>query len=124
MLGKDEEVKVLLTACMRVGRTATLPHYPTNYPTPRVERHHARFDIVTVNTPRAHITNMAALECLRDISLEAEYLIVAIPNDSMMHTRWYRSISGKSLRELTAGEMIPLEPLVKQAQRSGFPLKL
>ncbi|KAH6699790.1 FAD binding domain-containing protein [Leptodontidium sp. MPI-SDFR-AT-0119] len=36
---------------------------------------------------------MAALECLRDISLE--YLIVAIPNDSMMHTRWYRSISGE-----------------------------
>ena len=49
----------------------------------------------TASTPRAHITNAAALECLRDIGLEREALQVASPNDSMMHTRWCRTMAGE-----------------------------
>jgi 2-polyprenyl-6-methoxyphenol hydroxylase-like FAD-dependent oxidoreductase len=37
----------------------------------------------TSDTPRAHITNMAAMECLRDIGLEEEYVIAATKDDCM-----------------------------------------
>ena len=49
----------------------------------------------TSNTPRAHITNMAALECLRDIGLEAECEKVASDGKDMMHTRWCHSMAGE-----------------------------
>ncbi|CZR67989.1 related to phenol 2-monooxygenase [Phialocephala subalpina] len=49
----------------------------------------------TADTPRAHITNMAALECLRDIGLEEECQKVAVKGDSMLHTRWCRSMAGE-----------------------------
>ncbi|KAF7882770.1 uncharacterized protein EAF02_006133 [Botrytis sinoallii] len=49
----------------------------------------------TADTPRAHITNMAAMECLRDIGLEEECLQVAVKGDSMLHTRWCRSLAGE-----------------------------
>lgn len=49
----------------------------------------------TADTPRAHITNMAALECLRDIGLEEECLKVAVKGDSMLHTRWCNSLAGE-----------------------------
>jgi len=42
----------------------------------------------TADTPRAHITNMAALECLRDIGLEEECIAAATKGDCMQHTRW------------------------------------
>ncbi|KAK3078219.1 hypothetical protein LTS18_008130, partial [Coniosporium uncinatum] len=45
-------------------------------------------------TPRAHITNMAALECLRDLGLEEECVKQAAPNEGMLHTRWVRSMAG------------------------------
>ncbi|EHK25592.1 uncharacterized protein TRIVIDRAFT_189361 [Trichoderma virens Gv29-8] len=49
----------------------------------------------TANTPRAHIMNMAALECLRDIGLDKEMLRVASDGDSMVHTRWCHSMAGE-----------------------------
>ncbi|KXX81605.1 Phenol 2-monooxygenase [Madurella mycetomatis] len=49
----------------------------------------------TAETPRAHITNMAGLECLRDIGLERDCLDVATPSHHMAHTRWCRSMAGE-----------------------------
>ncbi|KAH6842198.1 FAD binding domain-containing protein [Chaetomium sp. MPI-CAGE-AT-0009] len=49
----------------------------------------------TAETPRAHITNMAGLECLRDIGLEQDCLNVATPSHNMAHTRWCRSMAGE-----------------------------
>lgn len=48
----------------------------------------------TADTPRAHITNMAALECLRDIGLEEECLAQATASQNMEHTRWCHSMAG------------------------------
>jgi hypothetical protein len=49
----------------------------------------------TADTPRAHITNMAALECLRDIGLEEEFHKLAVKGECMLHTRWCRSMTGE-----------------------------
>lgn len=49
----------------------------------------------TAATPRAHITNMAALECLRDIDLEIECMNAASANDNMQHTRWCKTMAGE-----------------------------
>ncbi|EAW15394.1 FAD binding domain protein [Aspergillus fischeri NRRL 181] len=48
----------------------------------------------TANSPRAHITNMAALECLRDIGLDRELERIATKNEHMVHTRWCHSMAG------------------------------
>ncbi len=48
----------------------------------------------TAKEPRAHITNPAALECLRDIGLESEVLGVATPQSHMEHTRWCHDMAG------------------------------
>ncbi|KAK2767558.1 hypothetical protein FQN54_003716 [Arachnomyces sp. PD_36] len=50
----------------------------------------------TANTPRAHITNMAALECLRDIGLDKELEKLASKGEEhMVHTRWCHSMAGE-----------------------------
>ncbi|KAL2784706.1 FAD binding domain-containing protein [Aspergillus keveii] len=50
----------------------------------------------TADTPRAHITNMAALECLRDIGLDREIQRVACDGEEhMVHTRWCHSMAGE-----------------------------
>ncbi|KAH6721692.1 FAD binding domain-containing protein [Leptodontidium sp. MPI-SDFR-AT-0119] len=54
----------------------------------------------TADTPRAHITNMAALECLRDIGLQEELLKVAVTRNSMQHTRWGRSMAGEEFARI------------------------
>lgn len=54
----------------------------------------------TSDTPRAHITNMAALECLRDIGLEAECLAQATKSDCMEHTRWCYSMAGEEFARI------------------------
>ncbi|CAI4218722.1 unnamed protein product [Parascedosporium putredinis] len=55
----------------------------------------------TANTPRAHITNMAAVECLRDIDLERDIKQVASKGDShMVHTRWCHSMAGQEFARL------------------------
>lgn len=51
--------------------------------------------VSTAETPRAHITNMAALECLRDIGLEEECLKHATSSGNMEHTRWCHSMAGE-----------------------------
>ncbi|KAK5129379.1 hypothetical protein LTR08_003539 [Meristemomyces frigidus] len=48
----------------------------------------------TAKEPRAHITNPAALECLRDIGLEPEVIRNATHGDHMQHTRWCHSMAG------------------------------
>lgn len=64
------------------------------------------------DTPRAHITNMAALgtlrgsiptsrslltvtDCLRDIGLDEECYRVGTSGDCMVHTRWSHSMAGE-----------------------------
>ncbi|KAM6521885.1 hypothetical protein FALCPG4_011587 [Fusarium falciforme] len=54
----------------------------------------------TANTPRAHITNMAALECLRDIGLDRDILQVASKGHCMVHTRWCHSMAGDEFARL------------------------
>lgn len=49
----------------------------------------------TSDTPRAHITNPAALECLRDIDLEKTCLSQAVEGDCMIHTRWCHDMTGE-----------------------------
>ncbi|PLB47300.1 FAD-binding monooxygenase [Aspergillus steynii IBT 23096] len=50
----------------------------------------------TADTPRAHITNMAALECLRDIGLYGELEGLGCKGtDYMQHTRWCHSMAGE-----------------------------
>ncbi|KAL4994849.1 FAD binding domain-containing protein [Aspergillus recurvatus] len=50
----------------------------------------------TANTPRAHITNMAALECLRDLGLDREIMKIACDGEQhMVHTRWCHSMAGE-----------------------------
>ncbi|CAO2652337.1 Nn.00g006200.m01.CDS01 [Neocucurbitaria sp. VM-36] len=47
------------------------------------------------DTPRAHITNMAALECLRDIGLEEQCVSTGAEGHHMEHTRWCESMAGE-----------------------------
>lgn len=50
----------------------------------------------TASTPRAHITNMAALDCLRDIGVDTELNRIASKGEQhMVHTRWCRSMAGE-----------------------------
>ncbi|GAB0135392.1 hypothetical protein EsDP_00003732 [Epichloe bromicola] len=51
----------------------------------------------TAETPRAHITNMAAMECFRDIGLDRECIKMAAHAESMQHTRWCLSMAGEEL---------------------------
>ncbi|RDA90638.1 hypothetical protein CP533_6838 [Ophiocordyceps camponoti-saundersi (nom. inval.)] len=54
-------------------------------------------DSGTADTPRAHITNMAAMECLRDIGLDRDVDRVASRHGCMEHTRWCQSMAGAEL---------------------------
>ena len=54
----------------------------------------------TAREPRAHITNPAALECLRDIGLEAECMRNATPGDCMQHTRWCHDMAGEEFARI------------------------
>lgn len=49
----------------------------------------------TSKEPRAHITNPAALECMRDIDLEEECHKNSTTGDCMTHTRWCRTMAGE-----------------------------
>ncbi|KAH8901193.1 hypothetical protein GQ53DRAFT_789927 [Thozetella sp. PMI_491] len=49
----------------------------------------------TAHTPRAHITNMAAVECLRDIGLDRDIDQVSSKGHCMIHTRWCHSMAGE-----------------------------
>ncbi|KAK3648785.1 hypothetical protein LTR56_007225 [Elasticomyces elasticus] len=47
------------------------------------------------DTPRAHITNMAALDCLRDVGLDKECYAMGTGSQTMLHTRWSNSFAGQ-----------------------------
>jgi hypothetical protein len=50
----------------------------------------------TAETPRAHYTNLAALECLRDIGLEDEYIKQGMPSqENYKHARWANTVAGE-----------------------------
>ncbi|KAF5686931.1 phenol 2-monooxygenase [Fusarium circinatum] len=54
----------------------------------------------TANTPRAHITNMAALEYLRDIGLDRDVEQVSSKGHCMVNTRWCHSMAGEEYARL------------------------
>ncbi|KAG5772881.1 hypothetical protein H9Q72_001060 [Fusarium xylarioides] len=54
----------------------------------------------TANTPRVHITNMAALECLRDVGLDRDVEQVSSKGHCMVHTRWCHSMAGEEYARL------------------------
>ncbi|KAH7052206.1 FAD binding domain-containing protein [Macrophomina phaseolina] len=47
------------------------------------------------DTPRAHITNAAALEALRDIGLDEQFNKLATKGNCMVHTRWCYTMAGR-----------------------------
>ncbi|KAK7708411.1 hypothetical protein SLS57_008992 [Botryosphaeria dothidea] len=47
------------------------------------------------DTPRAHITNAAALDALRDIGLDEEFNKLSTKGNCMVHTRWCHSMAGR-----------------------------
>ena len=49
----------------------------------------------TANTPRAHLTNASALECLRDIGLWEECERLGYAGETIMHFRWCESMGGE-----------------------------
>ncbi|KAJ9257680.1 hypothetical protein DTO207G8_1956 [Paecilomyces variotii] len=49
----------------------------------------------SADTPRAHFTNMAAMECLRDIGLEKECKRLGTNGSHMINTRWAYSMAGE-----------------------------
>lgn len=54
----------------------------------------------TAKEPRAHITNPAALECLRDIRLEDEVKHIGTTGDHMQHTRWCHDMAGEEFARI------------------------
>jgi len=68
-------------------------------------------------TPRAHITNMAALECLRDLGLEDECIKQAAPNEGMLHTRWVRSMAGEEVARAYSWGNDPARKVMSDRQR-------
>lgn len=54
----------------------------------------------TAATPRAHITNMAGQETLRDIGLEEEAFEAATKNENMAHTRWCYTMAGEEFARI------------------------
>lgn len=52
-------------------------------------------DPSNADTPRAHITNMAAIDCLRDIGVDEECYAIGTQNETMQHTRWSNSMAGR-----------------------------
>jgi 2-polyprenyl-6-methoxyphenol hydroxylase-like FAD-dependent oxidoreductase len=56
----------------------------------------------TADTPRAHITNTAALECLRDIGLEDDCLKLGNRDTVTTHYRWCESMAGEEYARIYA----------------------
>ncbi|KAK3340022.1 FAD binding domain-containing protein [Lasiosphaeria hispida] len=56
----------------------------------------------TATTPRAHITNPGALECLRDLGLEEEIIRQANKGECLSHMRWCHSMAGEEFARVYA----------------------
>ena len=54
----------------------------------------------TAATPRAHITNAACLECLRDVGLESAVIANATGRENMQHTRFCDTFLGEEYGRL------------------------
>ncbi|KAF9634779.1 Monooxygenase FAD-binding protein [Lasiodiplodia theobromae] len=62
----------------------------------------------TADTPRAHITNAAAIECLRDIGLEDQVTRLSNGGEIIEHMRWSNAMNGREYGRIFAwgkGEM-------------------
>ncbi|KAK6441640.1 hypothetical protein LTR95_002120 [Oleoguttula sp. CCFEE 5521] len=93
----------------------------------------------TAREPRAHITNPAALECLREIGLEDACHHEATPGSHMQHTRWCHSMAGEEYARIhswgnqpeRAGEYAAASPckhvdlpiLVNKARGGGWKVR-
>ncbi|KAH9204022.1 FAD-binding monooxygenase [Leptodontidium sp. 2 PMI_412] len=51
----------------------------------------------TATSPRAHITNIATLECLRDIGLEEEARKAGLDKSFMRYCHWCENMAGKEI---------------------------
>lgn len=49
----------------------------------------------TANSPRAHITNIPAMECFRDIGLETECIEQGSSQQYLLNTRWTHTVLGE-----------------------------
>ena len=99
----------------------------------------------TADTPRAHLVNPFALECLRDISVEDDAMRLSLPPEMIGAFRYGRSLLGEELGNVFLWEGVPqnamnvkkytpcrwvdlpqtyLEPiLVKYASHHGFAVR-
>lgn len=74
----------------------------------------------TADTPRAHITNAAALECMRDLGLEEACLAIATPKDKMLSTRFVDTFLGEEYARLHSwGNVLYLSRCSSQKLTSG-----
>jgi hypothetical protein len=56
----------------------------------------------TAESPRAHITNMATMEVLRDFGLEQEAKKAGYDQSYMQSTNWYQSLVGEEYARFPA----------------------
>ncbi|KAK3988995.1 FAD binding domain-containing protein [Cladorrhinum sp. PSN332] len=56
----------------------------------------------TADTPRAHITNAATIECFRDLGIEDEVMKLAIAEENISHVRWAQSMAGEEYARVFA----------------------
>ncbi|KPM39243.1 2,4-dichlorophenol 6-monooxygenase [Neonectria ditissima] len=61
----------------------------------------------TAETPRAHVTNPPALECLRDIGIEQGAIALGSPASYFGAARWCRSLAGEEFGKLLAWSNAP-----------------
>ncbi|KAH8817325.1 FAD binding domain-containing protein [Xylogone sp. PMI_703] len=58
----------------------------------------------SANTPRAHIINQPAMECIRDldIDMESEFMKAGYAGPEKGHTRWCETMSGREFGRITS----------------------
>lgn len=61
----------------------------------------------TADTPRAHLVNPFALECLRDISVEDDAMRLSLPPEMIGAFRYSRSLLGEEFAKLPHWEGVP-----------------
>jgi hypothetical protein len=61
----------------------------------------------TSDTPRAHVTNMATLECLSDLGLDIEVLKSGTDQELFEHSRWARTMTGEEYARIHCYGNVP-----------------
>ncbi|KAF8856210.1 hypothetical protein BDZ45DRAFT_675660 [Acephala macrosclerotiorum] len=78
----------------------------------------------TSETPRAHLLNMAGMECLRHIGLEEDCLKVGYGGDALSTIRWCRSMVGEEFARVHAWGAAPSQAGAMEAASPCRPLDL